>query len=183
MTSDGLAQSYGSGLCGMVAILNALRVLTANQRPTEHEAGELQFRMACALNFDGHGAALAAALFRDGTDRSQVKGMLQAACLWSREVGISPPLAWDARHPHGHNTAKGFWKSLEGFQRPTHALLVGFGNGPGRYEPHWTVVESIWPAELDLRDSAGYGRVKIHETGIRPEPGWAIQDCFILTRR
>src|SRR5829696_965115 len=37
-------------------------------------------------------------------------------------------------------------------------------------------------AALDLRDSDEYTRIPRAETGVRPEDGWEIEDCYILER-
>ena len=51
-----------------------------------------------------------------------------------------------------------------------------------RSEPHWTCVERVTPRMLFLRDSDEYTRIPRAETGVRPEDGWEIEDCYILTR-
>ena len=50
------------------------------------------------------------------------------------------------------------------------------------YEPHWTCVERVTPHMLFLRDSDEYTRIPRAETGVRPEDGWEIEDCYILER-
>jgi hypothetical protein len=63
--------------------------------------------------------------------------------------------------------------------------LVGFGDYHHEstfYEPHWTCVERVTERMLFLRDSDEYTRIPRAETGIRPEDGWEVEDCYILTR-
>ena len=63
--------------------------------------------------------------------------------------------------------------------------LVGFGDYHKEstfYEPHWTCVERVTPRMLFLRDSDEYTRIPRAETGVRPEDGWEIEDCYILER-
>ncbi|AWN42737.1 hypothetical protein DK389_22305 [Methylobacterium durans] len=36
--------------------------------------------------------------------------------------------------------------------------------------------------EVYLRNSDGFRRIPHADTGIRPEPRWAIEDCYILSR-
>jgi hypothetical protein len=184
MTSDGYAQSWGSGLCGMMAILNALRVMFGEEALSEDDAGHLQAAMARAL--EGTGATdLAGVLFEGGTGRDQVKRMLRAAKAWTDAKGWLP-WRWEPAHPVRGVSASRFWTGLSlasgGHPR---AIVIGFGSDTRRdsdYAPHWTCVEAIGADDLDLRDSAGYARVPIADTGIRAEPGWAIQDAFVLSR-
>jgi hypothetical protein len=184
MTSDGYAQQYGSGLCGMTAILNGLRVLFGEDAITEKIAGHLQVAMARALV--GTGATdLPGVLFEDGTGRDQLKRMLRAARAWTDEAGWLP-WRWDGVHPIKGTTASRFWMELSlAMQGRRATLVVGFGSDTLRgtdYEPHWTCVEAIGAANLDLRDGAGYGYVPISDTGVRPEPRWAVQDAFLLSQ-
>jgi hypothetical protein len=63
--------------------------------------------------------------------------------------------------------------------------LVGFGDYHKEstfYEPHWTCVERVTERLLFLRDSDEYTRIPRAETGIRPEDGWEIEDCYVLKR-
>ena len=50
-------------------------------------------------------------------------------------------------------------------------------------QPHWTCVEHIGERTIHLLDSDEYEQVRRSATGIRPEPGWEIEDCFLLTRQ
>ena len=43
-------------------------------------------------------------------------------------------------------------------------------------------VERVTERMLFLRDSDEYTRIPRAETGIRPEDGWEIEDCYILRR-
>ena len=65
------------------------------------------------------------------------------------------------------------------------AAIVGFDeeDRPGsRYEPHWTCVEEVGRRTIYLKNSSIYRRVLRSETGLRPEPRWAIEDAFVLRR-
>lgn len=183
MPSDGLAQSYGSGMCGLMAVVNALRVLFGTM--SEDDAGKLQARMVRSLEGTG-GRDLAAVLFTDGTGRAQMKRMLAAAIAWGEERGWH--WGWEPCHPHPGLPADAFWSTVRialSRQKLPAVAIAGFGtdnSGGGRYVPHWTCIEKVTRHELNLRDSAGYGVVRIGETAIRPEPGWVIQDVFLLRR-
>ena len=103
-------------------------------------------------------------------------------------------------HPEHGEKAQPFWERVAAeIQSPagrggkkkgkgagkTKAALIGFGDYHHEstyYEPHWTCVERITPLSVILRDSDEYHRIPRAETGIRPEPGWEIEDCYIFER-
>jgi hypothetical protein len=110
--------------------------------------------------------------------------MLAAAAEWTREHRWP---AWTCRimHPEPEQTAQSFWSSLAGCLSRGAAAIIGFGDhdrSNTRYEPHWTCVERIGERTIHLLDSDEYEQVRRSATGIRPEPGWEIEDCFLLVR-
>lgn len=127
------------------------------------------------------------AIFCDGTERPEQEAMLTLAQKWTAERGW-PAWTIEGAHPRKGETAEQLWDRLtervNNHRVPTVAL-VGFGEDDhkdSRYEPHWSIVERITEHELRMRDSDVYSVVGRHETGIRPEPGWAVEDVFLLIR-
>jgi hypothetical protein len=185
MTADGFHQSYGSAQCALLAILNALNILFGPI--SEDDAGHIQAAMARTLEGTG-GRDLATVLFEDGTGRAQARRMLRAAQAWTASMGWRPFLV-DMQHPKTGERAVDFWKDIAGVLAMGRMLggacaVVGFGSDDrptSRYAPHWTCVERIGERSINLRDSTDYGRVRIAETGIRPEHGWAVADCFVVS--
>ena len=76
--------------------------------------------------------------------------------------------------------------SAERCSKAAHtAVIIGLGEDTdpdSRYGGHWTCVERITKRMVYLCDSDVYRRIPRTDTGIRPEPRWAIEDCFILSR-
>ena len=88
-------------------------------------------------------------------------------------------------HPEPGQTAQSFWADLAASLSRGAAAIIGFGDHDRpntRYEPHWTCVERIGARTIHLLDSDQYQQVRRSATGIRPEPGWEIEDCFLLVR-
>jgi hypothetical protein len=89
-------------------------------------------------------------------------------------------------HPQGSPAERSAVAHLPGLApRQDAVALVGFGDYHKEstyYEPHWTCVERITERLLFLRDSDEYTRIPRAETGIRPEDGWEIEDCYLLKR-
>ena len=88
-------------------------------------------------------------------------------------------------HPVHGDHSHAFWHTVAAELAGRNAIaLVGFGDYHKEstyYEPHWTCVERVAPLTLFLHDSDEYTRIPRAETGIRPEDGWEIEDCFILS--
>jgi hypothetical protein len=170
-------RQHDEGLCGLYTIVNALSILFP-RRMTGLKGAVLVSRLAQALPGDFH------LVVREGTDREQMELMLPAARKWTEEQGW-PDWRWRALHPTG-GKAQAFWNRVAGqLAIPGRTALLGFGDcdRPSTiYEPHWTCAERITPTFIELRDSDEYHRVRRSRTGIRPEPGWEIEDCFILER-
>jgi len=172
-------KQHDEGLCGFYTIVNALSLLFPDLVSTTN-AAVLVARMAGELPTDIN------LVIQEGTDRAQMETMLPSARRWTEEQGW-PAWDWRGAHPESGDRAQAFWdrlaREVEG--RQDIALIVGFGDDDApntRYEPHWTCVRLIGPTTLTLRDSTEYGRVRRSETGIRPEHGWEIEDCFVLER-
>jgi hypothetical protein len=167
-----------TGLCGPYGVANALFLLNPG-RLSVAEASALARRLAAALpcGFD--------LILREGTDRAQMELMLRAAARWSAERAW-PAWRYEAMHPTPGAGARRFWNDLAPRLAPRRvAALVGFGEhsgGNGRYEPHWTCVERVGARTIYLRDSDEYQRVPRSATAIKPEAGWEIEDCFLLSR-
>jgi hypothetical protein len=89
-------------------------------------------------------------------------------------------------HPHRGETAEHFWDRLSAVPRRPHtAVIIGFGEDTvpeSRYGGHWTCIERITQRMIYVCDSDVYRRIPRTDTGIRPEPRWSIEDCFILNR-
>ncbi|HYF56085.1 MAG TPA: hypothetical protein VEA41_17665 [Salinarimonas sp.] len=172
-------KQHDEGLCGLYTIANALALILPDL-VSETAASVLVGRMASDLPTDIN------TVIREGTDRAQMEVMLPSAQAWTAEQGW-PAWTWRGLHPERGDKAQAFWDRLaaEMDGRRDAALVVGFGDDDApntRYEPHWTCVRVIGPTMLTLRDSTEYGRVRRAETGIRPEHGWEIEDCFLLER-
>ncbi len=172
-------KQHDEGLCGLYTIANALGLIFPD-RMSETAASVLVARMASDLPTDIN------TVIREGTDRAQMEIMLPSAQRWTEEHGW-PAWTWRGLHPDSGDKAQAFWDRLAGEMdgRQDAALVVGFGDDDApntRYEPHWTCVRVIGATVLTLRDSTEYGRVRRAETGIRPEHGWEIEDCFLLER-
>jgi hypothetical protein len=166
-----------TGLCGPYGIVNAFSLLYPGQlSPTE--ASALAHHLAAALPWD------LATIMREGTDRVQMELMLTAAARWTRDQGW-PAWTCEAVHPRPGMTARAFWSGLATRLMRGATAIVGFGDHHRlntRYEPHWTCVARVAPRTIHLLDSDEYEHVARSATGIRPEPGWEIEDCFLLGR-
>ncbi len=124
-------------------------------------------------------------LIIDGCERRVMGTMLDGALAWTRAQGWP---AWDceAAHPVPGEMANAFWTRMRTkLAGGRAAVIVGFDEDdrPGsRYEPHWTCVEEVGRWMIYLKDSLIYRRVLRSETGLQPEPRWAIEDAFVLRR-
>jgi hypothetical protein len=183
-------RQHDEGLCGLYTIVNALSILFP-EHMTHLKGTVLVERLAEAIPGDF------GSVIREGTDRGQMGLMLAAAQRWTKEEHWPE---WTCRpmHPEHGQKAQPFWDRLAAEisggkgrggkkkgRSKTRAALIGFGDYHREstyYEPHWTCVERITPLMLFLRDSDEYRRIPRGETGIRPEDGWEIEDCFILER-
>lgn len=167
------------GFCGPYAVLNALTLLHPGSL-SEERAEDL---LADLLDTLAGGGMMAAV--RDGIERMDLERMLPAASSWLENQGLGA-LSWNAAHPQPGETAQEFWERMNlALLGNKSAVIVGFGDDtkkPSRFEPHWTVVETVTPQTVDLFDSSWYGRVRRDETGVKPEPGWEIEDAYILRR-
>jgi hypothetical protein len=170
-------RQHDEGLCGLYTVVNALSILFPG-RMSWLKGAVLVSRLAQALPDDFH------RVVQEGTDRGQMRLMLAAARQWTQEQGWP---RWTCRpmHPNG-GKAQAFWDRVaDALAQPAATALVGFGDhepDSSVYEPHWTCVERVTPTFVHLRDSDEYDRVRRSRTGLRPEPGWEIEDCFILRR-
>jgi hypothetical protein len=170
-------QGAMTGLCGPYGIVNAFSLLYPG-RLSSAEASALAHRLANALPWDFR------TIMRDGTDRAQMELMLAAAAHWTTEQGW-PAWTCEALHPCPGMSSHGFWSSLATRLTRGVTAIIGFGDHHRvntRYEPHWTCVERIGRRTIHLLDSDEYEHVRRSATGIRPEPGWEIEDCFVLGR-
>jgi hypothetical protein len=176
----GFRQGDGVGLCAVYAVVNALNELFPGM-VRRHNVETLVAWLSDYL--PDLRAALKSGVARPGLERLLLGARDHAA------QGGWPAWSWEPRHPKRGSPSLVWWNNraaelLLGGRRS--ALIVGFGDGPqdSRYEPHWTCIASggIGPRAILLKDSAGYGRVKREETGIRPEPGWQIEDAYLLRR-
>ncbi|GEP07104.1 hypothetical protein [Methylobacterium oxalidis] len=175
-------QAYGSGECGLCAIVAVVDTVCHNV--DEETAGPLLSALAQALPAET-AAELAHILYEQGTDRREIELMLAAAQGWTHARGWCA-WTWEAAHPQADETAEHFWDRLSDVLKGPHtAAIVGFGEDTQsntRYGGHWTCPEHITDHEIYLRDSDVFRRIPRAETGIRPEPRWAIEDCYILSR-
>lgn len=177
MKSSAFKQGALTGLCGPFGVANAFSLLFPG-RLTGSEASLLAYRLANALPCDFR------SIMREGTDRGQMELMLAAAADWTREQGWAG-WAWHPMHPTSGQTARSFWSGLSARIAHGAAAIIGFGDHDRphtRYEPHWTCVERIGERTIHLLDSDEYEQVRRSATGVRPEPGWEIEDCFVLIR-
>ena len=192
-------RQHDEGLCGLYTIVNALSALYP-EHITHVKGAVLVSRLAEAVPGDMR------SVIQEGTDRGQMDVMLAAARAWTDEQGWP---AWTCRpmHPAHGEHAQPLWNAVAAElerKRPTKKrgrraasalptphppqgaiALVGFGDYHKEstfYEPHWTCVERVTPSMLFLRDSDEYTRIPRAETGVRPEDGWEIEDCYILER-
>jgi hypothetical protein len=177
MKSSAFKQGALTGLCGPYGVANAFSLLYPGLLSAQDASG-LAHRLASALPCGFR------TIMREGTDRAQMQTMLEAAARWTRERGWP---AWNCRamHPTPGQMAHTFWSSLAARLSQGGAAIIGFGDHDRpntRYEPHWTCVERIDERTVHLLDSDEYDEVRRSATGIRPEPGWEIEDCFLLTR-
>lgn len=191
-------RQHDEGLCGLYTIVNALAALMP-EHMTHVKGAVLVSRLAEAVPGDLR------SIVQEGTDRAQMEVMLAAARAWTDEQRWPP---WSCRpmHPKHGEHSHGLWEAVGAAlekQRPRKKrgrraagpaalhppraaiALVGFGDYHREstyYEPHWTCVERVTPRLLFLRDSDEYTRIPRAETGIRPEDGWEIEDCFLIER-
>lgn len=176
MKRKAFKQGGWTGLCGPYSVANALALLfPADLARAPVTAMVRRMTAALPVNFRS--------IVREGTDRAQMHLMLEAAAGFSAEQGW-PAWQVEARHPGPGLTARAFWDSLaDVLAREGGVAIVGLGadDAPDTiYEPHWTCVERIGREFITLRDSDEYDRVRRARTGIRPERGWVIEDCFVL---
>jgi hypothetical protein len=177
MKSSAFKQGALTGLCGPYGVANAFSLLYPGLLSPQ-DASALAHRLASALPCGFR------TVMREGTDRGQMEIMLAAAAEWTRERDW-PSWSCRALHPNPGQTAQSFWSSLAVRLSRATAAIIGFGDHDRpntRYEPHWTCVERIGERTIHLLDSDEYEQVRRSVTGIRPEPGWEIEDCFLLTR-
>jgi hypothetical protein len=179
-------QAYGSGECGLCAVVAAVDTVCHNV--DEDAAGHLLSVLARVLPTDPQAtpADLARILYEDGTERPEMERMLPAAQGWTQRKGW-PAWHWQPAHPRpGEETAEQFWERLSAVpQQPHTAVIIGLGEDATpdtRYGGHWTCVQRIRKRRVFLHDSDIYRRILRAETGIDPEPGWRLEDCFILRR-
>ena len=175
----GFEQGRFSGLCGAYAILNALALLFP--RRISGEAGEDLF----AAVLEAYPGPVRD-LIVEGSERPEMIPMLDGALAWTRDQGW-PAWTWRDAHPAPGETGERFWDRMRAMLAVERtAVIVGFGDDEdrprSRYEEHWTCVEEVGPRAVFLNDSSIYKRVPRRATGVRPEPGWAIEDAFVLRR-
>jgi hypothetical protein len=178
MKPSAFKQGSLTGLCGPYGVANAFSQLYPG-RLSAQDASALAHRLAGALPCGFR------TILREGTDRGQMQTMLSAAADWTKEKGW-PAWSYVALHPTTPGgTAHSFWSGLAARLTEGVAAIIGFGDHDRpntRYEPHWTCVERIGPRTVHLLDSDEYEQVRRSATGIRPEGGWEIEDCFLLRR-
>jgi hypothetical protein len=178
MKRSAFKQGALTGLCGPYAITNAFSQLYPGWLSAT-EATLLARRLAGALACDFR------TVLREGTDRGQMVSMLDAVRLWTAGQGW-PAWSYTPLHPAAGTKANTLWDGLsQKLASSGTAAIVGFGDHDRpntRYEPHWTCVDRIGPRTVHLLDSDEYERVPRSATGVRPEAGWEIEDCFILMR-
>jgi hypothetical protein len=191
-------RQHHEGLCGLYTIVNALSALFPGHM-THVKGAVLVSRLAEAVPGDMR------SIIQEGTDREQMDVMLSAARAWTDEQRW-PPWVCRPMHPSHGEHAHALWDSVcaalnggagkkkrgrragaipQPAPAPDAIALVGFGDyhkESAFYEPHWTCVERVTERMLFLRDSDEYTRIPRAETGVRPEDGWEIEDCYILTR-
>ena len=177
MKPSAFKQGALTGLCGPYGVANAFSLLYPGLLSAT-DASALARRLAGALPCGFR------TIMREGTDRGQMELMLAAAADWTRERGWA---SWSCRpmHPNAGERAELFWSGLKARITKGTAAIIGFGDhdrSNTRYEPHWTCVERIGTRTIHLLDSDEYQQVRRSTTGIRPEPGWEIEDCFLLVR-
>lgn len=177
--SKPFVQGDGSGLCAMYSIINALSILFPRQ-----VTPDIEEQMVGVL-IDAYPGDVAD-LIKNGCERAEIDGMLHGAHRWTAEQKW-PAWIWNSLHPvTGEPTAE-FWEAVAvELMHPRTAVIVGFGadtEPQSRYEPHWSCVTRVTASFLFLKDSSDYHRVPRVDTGVRPAPRWAVEDCFILNRQ
>jgi hypothetical protein len=171
-------QGSHNGLCAVYAVINALAFIQPRYMTQEMEEPLMGTLLDC---YPGD----VADFIKSGCERSQMDILLKGVQDWTDSHDWA---VWGshALHPVHGETREDFWDAVAADIAPRQSIaLVGFGGdnrGPSRYEPHWTCVERISPSYIFLRDSSDYVRIPKRDTGVRPEYGWAIEDCYILFR-
>lgn len=176
MKRKAFKQAGWTGLCGPYSIANALALLfpaALSRAPVTL----MVRRMTASLDVGFR------SITRWGTDRAQMDVMLGAVAGFAAEQGW-PGWRVEHRHPAPGTSARAFWDGLaRELEAEGGVAVVGFGadDAPDTiYEPHWTCVERIGREWVTLRDSDEYDRVRRARTGVAPERGWVIEDCYIL---
>ena len=170
-------QGAGSGLCAAYAIINALSLLFPRLLTSDVEEKLLP------VLADASGDA--GTLLKEGAERPQVSRMLAGVYAWTQEQGWP---FWEVRelHPIPGEPSADFWDALAvELEVPRTAAVLGLGKDTERssYEEHYTCVVRVTKSFIFLRDSAKYGsRLPRKDFGIRPEPRWSLEDCWVLTR-
>lgn len=177
MRSCPLKEKGLPGLCGPYAIVNALGSILPLP-PAQAARRRLAHLIASELSIS------LPSLKRDGTDRPQLLAMLAAAQSLMSASNFGR-WNWMERHPRRGQSGSAFWANLKvDLAEATAVAIIGFGDyhtQSSYYEPHWTCVDRITGAWAQCLDSDVYDRVRTADTGIRPESGWEIEDCFILS--
>jgi hypothetical protein len=179
MTDRPLKERGLTGLCGPYAIVNALRCLNVLPIPDSKQR-------TLARDIAGTLPESISSITRDGTDRDQLIAMLRAAEAITHSQGWEPWF-WVEGHPRHGQTAAAFWTTVrKELAAGRAAAVVGFGDyhtASAYYEPHWTCTLNVKGNWIRCLDSDVYDRIRASDTGIRPEPGWEIEDCFFLRGR
>ena len=178
MTRKPFLQGLGNGLCSVYAVLNAMAIVFP-ARMTDAMQEELVGVVSDAFPGD------AKSLIRDGAERPEIVSMLNGLARWTQEQDW-PHWHYHDLHPIRGEPSEEFWDAVRAeLVIPNTAAVVGFGadsRAGTRYEPHWTCVRRVADTFIELRDSTEYKRVPRRDTGVRPEPRWAVEDCFVIAR-
>jgi hypothetical protein len=179
----GFRQGEADGLCGVYSSVNAIKYLYPAKIKERDTAAKLVSYIALRVN--EHFANL----FAMGQDRKDMRLILRYAKRWSERNHC--PITIVENHPARRESVEAYLdrlrESLEASESKTVAIL-GFGDwvgprpNPMEYEPHWTVAWRVRSRIVDLIDSDVFKQISRGDIGIKPNEGWQLEDCFLVSK-
>ena len=158
------------GLCGVYALINALRLLCPGLDEDDCEA------VFCALiQARARHAACPLAVIHGGLSRRE---LLQLIGVWrrfaARELGVTVTVSrLKVREPSLHGLWRGLRRALDG----TSVAIVGLDG----VERHWTVAHAATPRTLRVTDSSGLRAiVRAHCTVGRTRMRYQLRPSEVL---
>lgn len=178
-------QSGIDGLCGLHAVINAVRYLYPTAYPLwSPQLDDLAEALARTMSAEAFKTA-----WLDGVDRPEVITWLQAALAHLKRrhptAAISVTTPFDPA-PAPATRADVYWHCIDsmigGETHNSSVAIIGLGDP----DPHWSVVTGIAGHSVTLFDSSIYTRIRRAQTAIgQPKPGkWMIEprDTIIIRR-